>query len=118
MAIKFKQNGQAVLESLFTGSLIAAALNFTFYLIVFFWMKLWSSYTLYESLICRESRKSSRFCEMNFRKKFKQGQFLFKVKKIVWKKTLTHQSAKLTVEDIFGIQHTSSKRVTVSMGKL
>lgn len=118
MALNADQKGQAVLESLFTGSLIIAALNFTFYLIVFFWMKLWAAHNLHESLICRESRKPARTCEILFHKKFKQGQFLFKVQKIVWKKTLTHQLADIVIKDILGLQYTITKKIKVSGGRL
>lgn len=109
-----RQNGQILIESLASVILILGSFNFTFYLIVFFWMKLWSEHNLYESLICRESRQSHQSCKQFFMSNFKKGQFLFKVKNIVWKKSAGLQSATINVQDVTGRQYQFTRKLTVN----
>ena len=111
LSISNTQKGQATIESVFSTALILVAFKFTFYLLIIFWMKLWSNFNLHESLICRESQKSDIACRTLFHKHFKRGQFLFKIEKILWNKTLNSQSATLTTQDFLGRQHTYTKKV-------
>lgn len=105
------QNGQAILEMIFSWWLFLIVLKGLFCLFIFLWMKLWSEHNLHESIICKESQKSHFFCKRDFENNFKKGQFLFKTKEVTWKKTLKLNLALVKVQDFLGFTHTFQKKI-------
>lgn len=112
------QQGQAVLETTISSFVILLVFKIFFYIFIFIWMKIWSEFNLQESLVCRESQKSNSYCEIHFNKKINQARILFKVKKIQWKKSISHQSVTMSAQDFLGFQHRFHKTIPIKGDKL
>lgn len=116
--IKDFEIGQVIIESVIGTTLLLIILKAIFYLLVILWMKVWVDHSLHESLICRESYNTTANCKKLFHKNVKSGQFLFKVINVKWVKKAATQNVELKVIDFLGLEHTFSKELKVSGGKL